>query len=243
MQSVVGQGDPEAFALEQALGHAAHGDRVVHDQHQWRQRKRSRSRGSRRGTRNLSGIRCLGHCFGRVTVHRGQCHRVINKHHRTRRQHRHTGQPWQMRQLRPQILDHNFPVAEHFIHMQSQALPGTAEHRHRQIAGGHFQTASGDLQQGATPEERNFLTRDVIGTPRVRLLHGLLGRTQHGFNQVGWHTNVQFAQAQHHHLRHGRGQGQYQPEGGALVDRGLGLHFATQGVQFGQHHVHADATT
>ena len=49
------------------------------------------------------------------------------------------------------------------------------------------------------------------------------------------------AAAQHHHLRHRRGQRQHQAEAGTSPGRTGGLDPASDGVDFGADHVHADA--
>ena len=94
---------------------------------------------------SLLGFRHLGAHFVAVDV--GQRHRVVDLHHGTRWQHGHTGQTRQTRQLWPQILDHNFLITQHFVHMQGNALRGTAQNHHRPGAAHGFFAVHGRLQQ------------------------------------------------------------------------------------------------
>ena len=54
----------------------------------------------------------------RVAVQRGQRHRVVDQRDRARGEQRHAGQAGQARELRPEVLDHDFLVAQHFVDVQ-----------------------------------------------------------------------------------------------------------------------------
>ena len=81
LEAVLRQHDAIALALQQALGDAAHGDRVVDDQHQRRATAAvagaQAARSGRRGARRRSRPR-------RVAVQRGQRHRVVDQRRRPR---------------------------------------------------------------------------------------------------------------------------------------------------------------
>ena len=63
----------------------------------------------------------------------------------------------------------------------------------------------------------------------------------HNLGHVGCNAKDKFAQTQHHHLRHRRGEGQHQFEPGAFATLAAGFDAPPQGVHFGQNHVHANA--
>ena len=97
---------------------------------------------------------------GLLAVHRRQRHRVVDQHHGARSQHRHAGQAGQARQLRPEVLDHHFLVAQHFVHVHGDALRGAAEDHHRCAC------RRGSLLRGATaaarrPEEGQLLAAEI----------------------------------------------------------------------------------
>ena len=141
LQAIVGGDDAVAFALQQALRHTAHGDGVVHH-HDQRHLARWLHAGDGLGRRCFAlqllggllvqhGGQALAQFTDLRTVHRGQRHRVVDQHHSTRGQHRHASQARQARHLRAQRLDHHFLLAQHFIHVQCNALRGASDQHHR----------------------------------------------------------------------------------------------------------------
>ena len=155
LQAIVGQRHAVTFAFEQTLGDAAHGDGVIHHQHQRQLVGRLDQLGGH--IRRIGGLaspvaRGAQHT-GQITVHRRQRHRVVDQNHCTRGQHRHTRQTRQTCKLRPEVFHHHFAVAQHFVHVQGQTLTRAAEHHHGQGLAQGFVAACRHLQQGTRPEE------------------------------------------------------------------------------------------
>ena len=141
----------------------------------------------------------------------------------------------------PEVLDHHFLVAQHFVDVQRDALRRAADHHHRLRAPGRA-AAPARLQQRAEPEEGQHL----VAAARRRRWHRTASissprHAPHHLDQRRRHGDAQLAAAQHHHLRHRGGQRQHQAEAGALAGGGGGLDAPAHGVDLGAHHVHADA--
>ena len=146
--------------------------------------------------------------------------------------------------MRPEVLDHHFLVAEHFVDMHRNALRGAAHHddgvgpdRGRLFAAGRY------IQQSAGPEKRQLLAGKAVALAGVGGSQIGSARTLHQFDQVGWHADRQGAGAQHDHVRDRRRQGQHQPESRSLAGRAAGFYAPTQGIDLDAHHVHSDAAT
>jgi len=184
-----------------------------------------------------------GHPVGHLrAVHRGQCHRVVDQRHRAGGQHRHAGQTGQARELRPQVLDHHFLVAQHFVHVHGHALRGRAEDDHRQRAPLQLLRLRRGLQQGTGPVERHRLAGDHDVPLRIGLGQFVAVHAAHHLHQVGRHAHREGAGAHHHHLRDRGGQRQHQAEVSTLAGPGLGLDAAAQREHVVADHVHAHAS-
>ncbi|MPM16284.1 hypothetical protein SDC9_62662 [bioreactor metagenome] len=252
LQTVGRHAHAVAFALQQTLRHAAHGDGVVDHQHQrylrragrqrhachrWRIGSRSLACGCRRQRCRLCGFLHLG------AEHVGQRHRVVDQHHGTRGQHRHSRHARQARELRAQVLHHDFLVAQHFVHMQCNALCRASQNHHGADLGVHLTAVQRCLQERARPEERQAFATFLKLLRAVGRSQFLRRRAAHHFHQAGRHADGEVARAQHHHLRHRCGQWQHQTEGRSMPHRGGGFDAAAQCVHLGAHHVHSDAAT
>ena len=248
LQTVGSQHHSVAFALQQALRDAAHSDRVVHHQHQ-RHLARCRScRGGHRAPRfghhihrhatQRQAAACGAHLFA---IHRGQGHRVVNQHHRARSEHRHARQAGKPRQLGPQVFHHHFAVAQHFIHVHGDALRCAAQHHHGAgLAGRCFAAVVRCLKQCTRPEERQLLTRHLEGASAVRRFQLHRGHPAHDFHDIGRHAHRQVSCAQHHHLRHRRGQRKHHAECRTLTRFGGGLDASAERIDLGANHIHPD---
>ena len=248
MESIGSERHTVTFTLQQTLCDAAHRDRIVHHQNQ----------------RNLAGACQLHRCCGLASthagivgmchlwhtgtghahllaIHRGECHRVVNQHHRTGRQHRHTSQTRQTGQLGSEVLHHDFLVAQNFVYVQGDALRGAAENNHRPRLARGFATANRCLQQRARPEERHLFRTVVKTASAVGRFEVGDRRAAHDFDDVGRNAKGQIARTQHDHLRHRRGQRQHHTERCTLTRLRRRFDAATQGIDLGAHHVHANA--
>ena len=250
VEAVFGQHHSVAFALEQALGHAAHGEGVVDHQHQRRGDHRQTCRrqrsarlvveqgGSRRGARA-------------VAKQRGQGNGVVNQRHIARRQQSHAGQTGHARQLRAEVFHHHLLAANDLIDVQGDALLRAADDDDvlraaaRALARvlARLFAACMQLQQGTQPKELQHALAEWVVAAGIGCCHfGLVGASHH-FHQSGRHGHHGVATAQHDHLRDGGGQRQHQFEGRALTAGGGGFNASADGVHIRAHHVHAHATT
>jgi len=243
LQAIGSQRHPVAFALQQALRDAAHRDRIVHHQHQ-------RNVADRHGRSRLTAVSFNHHRLLLLVqpspnlraIHRRQRHRVVNQGDRSRSQHRHTRQPWQARELRPQVFHHHFLVAQHLVHVHGQALRRTAEHHHRQGTPLWLGRSHRRHQQGTAPVKRHVLVSHTQRVLAVGLRQFVSTDPAHHFHEVGRHTQCDIPRTQHDHLRDRRGQGQHQLEGGAHARLGTGFNASAQCQHVVTHHVHAHAT-
>ena len=74
----------------------------------------------------------------------------------------------------PEVLDHHFLVAQHFVDVQRDALLRAADHHHRPRAADARRRARAGLQQRAQPEERQRSVAEREGAAGIGLLD-LLG--------------------------------------------------------------------
>ena len=235
LESILGSDDAVAFARQQALRDAAHGQRVVHHQHQRRHLlHRLLGHGTHAAVRQA-------HARARtVGIHRGQRHRVVDQCHRARGQQRHTHQARQARQLRADVLDHHLLVAHHFVDVDGDTLRGAANYHHHLRARRGVAARAG-LQQRCQPVEGDTLAVEIIAAAGIG---GLGLGTRHALDDLDQrrrHRNLEFATAQVHDLRDSSGQRQEQPEACALATRTRGFDAAAHRIHFGAHDVQADA--
>ena len=241
VQAVLGQGDAVAFTHQQSLCDAAHGQRIVHHQHQ-RCQRRHRCRRRQQAMQPGIGPAATGGASV-VTVQRGQRHRVVDQRHRARGQQRDARQSGQADHLRAQVLDDHFVVAQHFVDLHRHALLRTAYHHHGARATARFGAARTLLQQRAEPVEGHRPVRHRERSAGVGRVDFLGQGAAHDLHQRRRHRHDGASTTQHHDLRDRGGQRQDQLERGALPGRRGGLDAAAHRVDFRQDHVHADATT
>ena len=119
VDAVLGQQHQVAFALEQALHLAAHGQRIVDHHHTC----------ARRGQRHAAFAgrrRVLRQQFRVVGQVLRQRHRIQYQHDVAGAQHGRAGDARHARQLRAHMLDHHFAVAQHIVDLQRQSVVAIA---------------------------------------------------------------------------------------------------------------------
>ncbi|OIQ82611.1 hypothetical protein GALL_355940 [mine drainage metagenome] len=242
VEAVLGQHHVVAVAAEEALGHAAHRDRVVDHQHGvGRHQRQIVEIGLERARRAGAGARLVHQPRGLRAVHRGQRDRVVDQHQAAFGQQRHPGQTRYARQLRAEVLDHDFLVAEHFVDQQRDALRRRTHQHQWHAAPGGLGAGAAVAGQRAEPVAGQL----VVGVAPVALLRraGGLGRldAHDAVDQVRRHRVDAVADAQQHDLRHRGGQRQHQREGAAAPRRRLHFDAAAERARVVAHDVESDA--
>jgi hypothetical protein len=191
---------------------------------------------------STSALRLVGaQRAGLLAVHRSQRHRVVDQHHGAGSQHGHAGQAGQARQLRPEVLHHHFLVAQHFVDVHRDALRGASEDHHRQRLALRLAAAGDDCS--SAPDQKKGTARRRSRACRCCRPAALPWRARGArFHQVGGHADGQLAR-----LRIITTCVTAVVSGSTslkLVPRpacGGSLDAAAERVDFGAHHVHADA--
>jgi hypothetical protein len=192
-----------AFAHQQALRDTAHGQRVVHHQHQRRTAPRRL-----RAWLGCSGRRAApaAQRCARFAVQRGQRHRVVDQRHAGPRAAGSRRPARQARQLRPTFLTTTSWLPTLRRHA-GHALRRAAHDDHRLRAAHGRVTDTGALQQSSQPEERQLLLGPSCTALSIRRSTRAWARGAR-FRSASKVRPPVNATTQHHDLRDRRGQRQ-----------------------------------
>ncbi len=130
VEPVLRSHDVVAFACHQSARDLAHRQRIVDDHHQRRPRRRG---GRGRCSRGLRSLDDHGRLRARVLPLR-ELHRVDDQNHFAGAEHRGAGNARYARELRADVLHHDFLVADHFVDMDRGDVLSALEQQNRVVA-------------------------------------------------------------------------------------------------------------